>query len=109
MEKNTPLRRILIILLFIIIMPALFFSAYQLSTLGEYEEMIADVYEQQLETILSSANQYAWDFVNTWISRIQNSLTFGNKNITRSLNSKIIGNKYCHCLYLNIGYSSSFT
>jgi two-component system phosphate regulon sensor histidine kinase PhoR len=82
-DKNTPLRRILIILLFIILLPALFFSAYELSTLGEYEELIAEVYEQQLETILFSVNQYAWDFVNTWISKIQNSLTFGNKNITK--------------------------
>ena len=60
-------------------LPVLFFSASELSTLDEYEGMITEVYEQQLETILFSVNQYAWDFVNTWISRIQNSLTLEDK------------------------------
>jgi two-component system phosphate regulon sensor histidine kinase PhoR len=83
MNKNTPLRKILIIMLFIILMPALFFSAYELSTLGDYEEMIAEVYEQQLETILFSVNQYAWDYVNSWIARIQNGLSMGKKNLIK--------------------------
>ena len=61
-------------------LPVLFFSASELSTLDEYEEMITEVFEQQLETILFSVNQYAWDFVNTWISRIQNSLTLEDKS-----------------------------
>jgi two-component system phosphate regulon sensor histidine kinase PhoR len=68
------------------VLPVLFFSAFELSTLGEYEEMITSVYEQQLETILFSVNQYAWDFVNTWISKIQNGLSFeGNNQIKNSM------------------------
>ena len=90
MERNTPLRRILIILLSIILLPALFFSAIEISTLGEYEEMITGVYEQQLETILFSINQYAWDFVNTWITKIQNSLTLGNKSETKESIQQIL-------------------
>ncbi len=90
MERNTPLRRILIILLSIILLPALFFSAIEISTLGEYEEMITRVYEQQLETILFSINQYAWDFVNTWITKIQNSLTLGNKSETKESIQQIL-------------------
>jgi two-component system phosphate regulon sensor histidine kinase PhoR len=84
-EKNTSIRKILIILLSILLLPALFFSATEISTLGEYEEMITRVYEQQLETILFSVNQYAWDFVNTWIAKIQNSLSLGDKTVTREL------------------------
>jgi two-component system phosphate regulon sensor histidine kinase PhoR len=83
-SKGTPLRRILITLMLVIVLPALFFSAYELSTLGKYEEMIEEVYEQQLETILSSVNQYAWDFVNSWIARIQNNLIFGKRDITNN-------------------------
>ena len=90
MEKNMSLRKILIILLFIMLMPALFFSAYELSTLGEYEELIETVYEQQLETILFSVNQYAWDFVNSWIARIQNTLTIGKMNGTTNEIQKIL-------------------
>jgi two-component system phosphate regulon sensor histidine kinase PhoR len=82
MERNTPLRRILIILLSILLLPALFFSATEISTLGEYEEMITGVYEQQLETILFSVNQYAWDFVNTWITKIQNTLSPDDNSIS---------------------------
>jgi len=82
-ERNTPLRKILVIMLFIILLPALFFSAYELSTLGDYEEMITEVYEQQLETILFSVNQYAWDYVNSWIARIQNALSMGKKHLIK--------------------------
>ena len=83
MNNRNPLRRILIILLLIILLPALFFSAIEISTLGEYEEMITGVYEQQLETILFSVNQYSWDFVNSWIARIQNSLSLGDEDVTK--------------------------
>jgi two-component system phosphate regulon sensor histidine kinase PhoR len=55
-------------------MPAIFFSAYEISTLGEYEQLIADVYQQQLETNLCSANQYAWDYVNSWMEKVQRVL-----------------------------------
>lgn len=64
------------------LLPALFFSSIEISTLGEYEQMITGVYEQQLETILFSVNQYAWDFVNSWIARIQNSLSLGDEVVT---------------------------
>jgi two-component system phosphate regulon sensor histidine kinase PhoR len=52
--------------------------------------MITGVYEQQLETILFSINQYAWDFVNTWITKIQNSLTLGNKSETKESIQQIL-------------------
>jgi len=56
----------------------------EMSTMGEYEEIITEVYEQQLETILFSVNQYAWDFVNTWVAKIQHSLLLGDMTVTKN-------------------------
>ncbi len=74
LKKSTPLTKVVIILIFIMFLPALFYSAYQYSTLGEYEELIEGVYSQQLETILFSVNQFAWDFVGSWTNKIHQAL-----------------------------------
>jgi two-component system phosphate regulon sensor histidine kinase PhoR len=62
---------VLIILILIVLLPALFFSAYEISTLDDYEQLITEVYGQQLETILFSINQYSWNYVNAWMDRLQ--------------------------------------
>ena len=84
-KKRTSLTKVIIILVFIMFLPALFYSAYQFSTLGAYEDMIKQVYTQQLETILFSINQYAWDYVGSWTNKIHQSLIHKDKK-TRSEN-----------------------
>ena len=56
-----PLREILLILIIIILIPALFYSSAKLFSLDEDEEMISQLYEQQLDVVLFSVNQYLWD------------------------------------------------
>lgn len=70
MRASAPFKRIIIILLLIVILPALFYSAYEINSLSNTEELIGDVYRQQLDVILYSLNQYAWDVVSNWASTI---------------------------------------
>jgi two-component system, OmpR family, phosphate regulon sensor histidine kinase PhoR len=66
-----PTRRIGLILTVIFLIPALFFSVYEISSLNKDEKMIEDIYQRQLETILFSVNQYSDDALNSWISKTQ--------------------------------------
>jgi len=67
----TRLKRILITLLVVLLLPALFFSVYEISSLSRNEKMIKSIYEKQLDAILFSANQYADDRLDGWVSQFQ--------------------------------------
>src|SRR6476620_3102714 len=67
-------RKIGLILILVFLLPALFYSVYQLSSMGKDERMIQDIYSKQLETILFSVNQYSDDVVSTWTSKIEIAL-----------------------------------
>lgn len=76
--RMNPSKRIGIILAVIFLIPALFFSVYEMSSLNKDEEMIAEIYQKQLETILFSVNQYSDDALNSWISKTQSYFDVGN-------------------------------
>lgn len=71
--KN-PLRRISLVLVIIVLFPTLFYLSSEIASLNEYEEMISEIYEQQLDAILFSVNQYVWDFINSWKMTIETML-----------------------------------
>jgi two-component system phosphate regulon sensor histidine kinase PhoR len=64
-------RRIGFLLAIIFLLPALFFSVYEISSLNKDEKMIQEIYGKQLEAILFSVNQYSDDILNSWISKIE--------------------------------------
>ncbi|MEM6523303.1 MAG: HAMP domain-containing sensor histidine kinase [Bacteroidota bacterium] len=76
------LRKIELILLLIFLLPAIFFSAYEISSLNKDEEVINQIYEDQLEAILYSANQYSDDILNGWISKIKIGLEMAKGDST---------------------------
>lgn len=92
LKKSTPLTKVVIILIFIMFLPVLFYSAYQFSTLGEYEDMIEGVYSQQLETILFSVNQFAWDFVGSWTNKIHQTLIKNDQQLLPENLAELLGN-----------------
>ncbi len=65
-----PLKKITLILLLIILLPALFFTGYELNSLSANEKLLSEIYRRQLDAILFSVNQYAWDRVNNWVSKL---------------------------------------
>jgi two-component system phosphate regulon sensor histidine kinase PhoR len=71
-------RRIGFLLAIIFLLPALFFSVYEISSLNKDEKMIQEIYSKQLEAILFSVNQYSDDVLNSWISKIES----GREDVT---------------------------
>ena len=67
-------QRIGLLLALVFLLPALFFSVYEISSLTKDEKMIQDIYQKQLEAILFSVNQYSDDVLNNWISHIEGGL-----------------------------------
>lgn len=68
-----PLKKIGVILVAIILLPGIFFSVYEIGTLNSSEKVIEEIYNNQLDAILFSVNQYAEDLTGGWISRINSS------------------------------------
>jgi signal transduction histidine kinase len=67
--KN-PIKKIAIILISIIILPALIFSLLEISSLSEREKVIEEIYNNQLNAILFSVNQYSEDVISGWRSKL---------------------------------------
>ena len=49
---------------------SLIFAIYEIGSLQENEEVIEEIYTNQLDAILYSVNQYSEDVVSSWASRI---------------------------------------
>jgi two-component system, OmpR family, phosphate regulon sensor histidine kinase PhoR len=62
-------KRIALILIVIFLIPALFFSVYEISSLSKDEKMIEQIYQKQLEAILFSVNQISDATVNSWMAK----------------------------------------
>lgn len=58
-----------LILALVILLPATFFSLYEVWMLYQSESAAEEIYERELETIFFSINQYADDVASTWSSR----------------------------------------
>lgn len=91
-------QRIGLLLTLVFLLPALFYSVYELSSLDQDEEMIQEIYDKQLESIIFSANQYSDDVIGNWVSKIESgldksSLDSISSDISNllSLNSALVG------------------
>jgi len=67
--KN-PIKKIAIILVLIILLPVFFFSLYEINTLNESEKVIEQTYNNQLDAIFFSVNQFSEDVVTSWRSKL---------------------------------------
>ncbi len=73
--KVNPLRRISLVLIILIILPAVLYISFETATLSESEEMIREVYRQQLDAVLFSVNQYIEDYFSSWRTRVNIALS----------------------------------
>ena len=74
MMQRTRFPAQLFLLLALILVPALFYTGYELFRLSEGERQIAELYERQLDAILFSVNQYAWDISGGWLNALRSDL-----------------------------------
>ena len=67
-------RKIAIIFVLVALLPALFYSAYEVTSLSSTEGLIQSIYSKQLDVILFSINQYALDVAQSWSGEINTIL-----------------------------------
>jgi two-component system phosphate regulon sensor histidine kinase PhoR len=71
---NKTVKRIVIILIILILLPAVFLTVNEFLSLKQNEEVISKIYSNQLDAILYSVNQYSEDVVSSWASGIDDFL-----------------------------------
>jgi len=67
---NKTVKRIVVILIILIMLPAAFLTINEFVSLNQNEEVMGRIYSNQLDAILYSVNQYSEDVVSSWASRI---------------------------------------
>ena len=67
---NKTVKKIGVILLFIIILPVILLTFNELNTLSDNEKVLEEIYADQLEAVLFSVNQYSEDVVSSWATQI---------------------------------------
>ncbi|MEO0556904.1 MAG: HAMP domain-containing sensor histidine kinase [Bacteroidota bacterium] len=72
MTSSSPssLRRLAGVLLALAVVPALAFAAAQVFVQSESEAQLAQIRDEQLDGLLFSVNQNAWDVATTWADRL---------------------------------------
>ncbi len=86
MLKNT--KKLFLIAFATILLPIILFVVYETSSLQEDEQVLQTIYENQLDFIIFSANQYSNDFLDNLVNSIEGDLTengFQLSEKTRSL------------------------
>jgi two-component system phosphate regulon sensor histidine kinase PhoR len=66
-----------VVLIVLILLPVLIFSAFELFSMNATERMLTETYDRQLDGVLSSLNQFAWDHVSGWAAMMNRSLREG--------------------------------
>jgi two-component system phosphate regulon sensor histidine kinase PhoR len=92
-KKPRTIRGVALILLLLVLLPVLIFTAYDISRLSASESFVTDIYRRQLDIVLFSINQYAWDIVNTWASTVENGWTRaeGGRDFSREFAPAFLG------------------
>ena len=69
------------VLVVLILLPAVIYLIFETARLNESEEMIREVYRQQLDAVLFSVNQYIEDYTGSWRNRVNISLGVGETDL----------------------------
>ncbi|MEL7004654.1 MAG: histidine kinase dimerization/phospho-acceptor domain-containing protein, partial [Bacteroidota bacterium] len=67
------LQKIVLVLSLVVVLPTAFYSVYEISSMNDDEEMILQIYENQLDAMLFSGNQYSEDITAEWRTTIDNN------------------------------------
>jgi two-component system phosphate regulon sensor histidine kinase PhoR len=60
------------------VLPSLIFVIYEVGTLRQNEKVIEDIYNNQLDALLFSINQYSEDVVSSWANQINNQQNYND-------------------------------
>ena len=68
----STIKKIGLIITAIVLLPLIIYTVYEFNGLSEREEIIENIYSEQLNTIIFSVNQYAEDVLQSWAGKISN-------------------------------------
>lgn len=85
-------KKIISILFLVIVLPALFFSVYEVGSLSRNEEIIEEIYNNQLEGILSSVNYYSESITSNWAINLNSIFSNPQQDLDKDLRRYIHGN-----------------
>ncbi|HEX9952991.1 MAG TPA: hypothetical protein VGB53_14565, partial [Rubricoccaceae bacterium] len=71
MRRPSTLGALALSMLAFAVVPAATFAAFEWRLARESEAALADLRDEQLDALLLSVNQHAWDVTNAWASRLQ--------------------------------------
>jgi len=94
-----PLRKIGLLLLALVLLPALGYVATRVHSLSENEALIEQIYDHQLETILFSVNQHAWDVTSRWATELEGLLTQGPDEVA-AVHTFLVKTPTVHAVFL---------
>ncbi|MGB2958886.1 MAG: HAMP domain-containing sensor histidine kinase, partial [Bacteroidota bacterium] len=89
LSSPPPIKRFAFLLILVVLLPALFYSVHEINSLTTSEELMESVYRQQLDVVLFSLNQYAWDVAASWRSNITLLADEAERSGTSGLRSAI--------------------
>lgn len=78
-----------LLILVIIFLPVLIFSAFEIGSLRRNERIVEEIYSNQLDAILFSINQYSDDIISSLAGKIENILNQGNEEKDEKLQKLI--------------------
>lgn len=64
------LQKSIVLILVILVLPTIIFSLYEIGSLKKNEQVIESIYNNQLDAILYSVNQYTEDVISSWADAI---------------------------------------
>jgi two-component system, OmpR family, phosphate regulon sensor histidine kinase PhoR len=79
-------KRPIILIVVLVLLPVLFFSAYQIGTYSSSETMMRDLYGRQMDVLLASVNQHAWDITAHWAATLQQYTMEAGKPLEERVN-----------------------
>lgn len=82
---KSPLKSTILIILVVIFVPTIIFSIYEIGSLRSNEKVIENIYNNQLDAILYSVNQYSEDVISSWANKLDLSLQFKKEDAYGSL------------------------
>lgn len=82
MIKN---RKIAIILLLVVLLPAMFFFVYEIGSLNRNEKIFKEIYNNQLDVIILSVNTYSQDVASSWEMKLNTIFTSEPGDLNSSL------------------------
>jgi two-component system phosphate regulon sensor histidine kinase PhoR len=77
---RNPLKKIITAFIVIALIPV-GFILYEVTTVNKNEVIVKETYQNQLEAILFSVNQYSDDIISSWANRIRMELSVTEKNL----------------------------